>query len=326
MTVLGTRLSNGDSRAVEDVYQALGPRVLSYLRRRVPYDEAEDVLQRVFFEVWRSRERYDPDRSLEAWVFAIARKRAIDHLRRPHHVTVPIDLVRDLAGADGREDADNLVWAREVRRGLDRLAAEQREVLELAYFGGGPRSRSRASLGYHPQRQGPPGSGSRGGRRRGCPGRPTPPGGPEHGSAGPAAPALDRPGRRPRPCPGRGGGPGLDRATAPRPVRRHRPAGRVGAVAASGQASMAGDDGDRRMTVTTDDLPALRPGQYYEVWLLDPKAGRVFPVGVLPSDGEARFTLPASVVGRYQAIDVSLEADDGDPTHSKHSLLRGRYA
>ncbi|HEY6706792.1 MAG TPA: sigma-70 family RNA polymerase sigma factor [Actinomycetota bacterium] len=94
MTVLGTRLSNGDSRAVEDVYQALGPRVLSYLRRRVPYDEAEDVMQRVFFEVWRSRGRYDPDRSLEAWVFAIARKRAIDHLRRPHHVTVPIDLVR----------------------------------------------------------------------------------------------------------------------------------------------------------------------------------------------------------------------------------------
>ena len=114
MTVLGTRLAKGDSRAVEDVYEALGPRVLSYLRRRVPYDEAEDVLQRVFFEVWRSR----------------------DHLRRPHHVTVPIELVRDLADADGREAADSLVWAREVRRCLDRLPAEQREVLQLAYFGG----------------------------------------------------------------------------------------------------------------------------------------------------------------------------------------------
>jgi RNA polymerase sigma factor (sigma-70 family) len=136
MTDLGTRLAGGDARAVEDVYQALRPRVLSYLRRLVPYDEAEDVLQRVFFEVWRSRDRFDPDRSLEAWVFAIARKRAIDHLRRPHHVTVPIELVRDLADTDGREDADNLVWAGEVRRGLDRLPAEQREVLELAYFGG----------------------------------------------------------------------------------------------------------------------------------------------------------------------------------------------
>ena len=66
MTDLGTRLAAGDTRAVEDMYGALGPRVLSYLRRLVPYDEAEDVLQRVFFEVWRSRGRFDPDRSLEA--------------------------------------------------------------------------------------------------------------------------------------------------------------------------------------------------------------------------------------------------------------------
>jgi RNA polymerase sigma factor (sigma-70 family) len=138
MADLGTRLAKGDSGAVEDMYGALGPRVLSYLRRLVPYDEAEDVMQRVFFEVWRGRDRFDPDRSLEAWVFAIARRRAIDHLRRPHHVTVPIELVRDLADADadGREVAESLVWAREVRRCLDRLPAEQREVLELAYFGG----------------------------------------------------------------------------------------------------------------------------------------------------------------------------------------------
>jgi hypothetical protein len=145
-----------------------------------------------------------------------------------------------------------------------------------------------------------------------------------------------RPGRRRRPLIGLAAALALALVAAAvllwtGPLRPDRPGGTVplagvGAVAASGQASMAGDDGDRRMTVTTDDLPALRPGQYYEVWLLDPNAGTVFPVGVLPPDGGARFTLPASVVGRYQAIDVSLEADDGDPTHSKHSLLRGRYA
>ena len=55
--------------------------------------------------------------------------RAIDHLRRPRHVTVPIELVRDLADADGREAADSLVWAREVHRCLDRLPTEQREML-----------------------------------------------------------------------------------------------------------------------------------------------------------------------------------------------------
>lgn len=113
-----------------------------------------------------------------------------------------------------------------------------------------------------------------------------------------------------------------------RPDRPDRtvPLAGVGAVAASGRASMAGAGDDRQMTVAAEDLPPLRVGQYYEVWLLDPGAGTVFPVGVLPPDGEGRFTLPASVVGRYQVIDVSLEADDGDPAHSKRSLLRGRYA
>ena len=138
MSVLGTRLAKGDSRAVEDVYEALGPRVLSYLRRLVPYDEAEDVMQRVFFEVWRSRDRFDPDRSLEAWVFAIARKRAIDYLRRPHHVTVPIELVRDLPMPTGLELAMSSAWGRPGRRGARPpwFLLQQREVLELAYFGG----------------------------------------------------------------------------------------------------------------------------------------------------------------------------------------------
>jgi anti-sigma factor RsiW len=71
------------------------------------------------------------------------------------------------------------------------------------------------------------------------------------------------------------------------PLRPERSAGTVpvagvGAVATSGQASMAGNGGSQRMTVTAQDLPAPGPGQYYEVWLLDPDAGTVFPVGVLP--------------------------------------------
>jgi hypothetical protein len=60
---------------------------------------------------------------------------------------------------------------------------------------------------------------------------------------------------------------------------------------------------------------AARPGHRHDV-----------PVGVLAPDGQGRFTLPATVIGRYQAIDVSLEADDGNPAHSSQSLLRGRYA
>jgi RNA polymerase sigma factor (sigma-70 family) len=132
---LGARLAAGEEGAIDDVYAVLGPMVLGYLRRFVPRDEAEDVLQRVFYEVWRHRDRYDPTRSLEAWVLGIARKRAIDQLRRRHANVVPIEELRDIAGDDGRELAERYARASEVRGALERLSAEQREVLTLAYFG-----------------------------------------------------------------------------------------------------------------------------------------------------------------------------------------------
>ena len=222
--------------------------------------------------------------------------------------------------------SDHLAGCDDCRRELAVLAATSASLRATARQAQAPPPRTSVPSG--PARSGPP---------RGRQARPAPPLG--H-SAGPAV----QPGRAGRGRPGRAGGTGPDRpGRRPRPGRgrgvvlwagplrpdragRTVPLAGVGAVAASGRASMAGDGGDRQMTVRADDLPALRPGQYYEVWLLDPDAGTVFPVGVLPPDGEGRFTLPASVVGRYQVIDVSLEADDGDPAHSKRSLLRGRYA
>ena len=132
---LGVRLAAGEEGAINDCYSSLGPMVLGYLRRFVPRDEAEDVLQRVFYEIWKNRDRYDPARSLEAWVLGIARKRAIDQLRRRHANVVPIEELRDIAGDDGRELAERYARANEVRGALERLPAEQREVLALAYFG-----------------------------------------------------------------------------------------------------------------------------------------------------------------------------------------------
>ena len=133
---LGARLAAGEEGAIDECYAALGPMVLGYLRRFVPRNEAEDVLQRVFYEVWRNHDRYDPARSRAGWVLGIARKRAIDRLRRRHANVVPMEELRDLAGDDGRELAERYARASEVRGALARLPATQREVLTLAYLGG----------------------------------------------------------------------------------------------------------------------------------------------------------------------------------------------
>ena len=135
-TSLGVQLARGQEGAIGEVYAALGATVLRYLQRLVGHDDAEDVLQRVFYEVWRHNGRYDPSRSLGGWVLGIARNRAIDHLRRQRNTAVAWDTMDDIAGEDGRELAERYARAREVRNALNRLPVEQREVLVLAYFEG----------------------------------------------------------------------------------------------------------------------------------------------------------------------------------------------
>lgn len=133
---IGERLVLGQPEALEDCYRTLGPLVMSYVSRYVPQPDVEDVVQRVFYEVWRVHDRYDPQLSLRGWVLGIARKRAIDHLRKRRDVVVPLDAMREITGDDGREVVERLVWADEVRKALDMLPALQRHVIELAYFEG----------------------------------------------------------------------------------------------------------------------------------------------------------------------------------------------
>jgi RNA polymerase sigma factor (sigma-70 family) len=131
---IGARLNRGQPEALEECYRALGPLVVSYVSRYVPPSDVEDVMQRVFYEVWRVHSRFDPSQSLRGWVLGIARKRAIDQLRRRRDVVVPLDSMREIIGDDGRDVADRLVWADEVRAALDQLPDQQRQVLEMAYF------------------------------------------------------------------------------------------------------------------------------------------------------------------------------------------------
>jgi len=133
---IGERLNQGQPEALEEAYRTLGPLVMSYLARYVPQPDIEDVMQKVFYELWRVHERYDPSMSLRGWVLGIARKRAIDHLRKRRDVVVPLDSMREITGDDGREVAERLVWADEVRSALDLLPELQRQVIELAYFDG----------------------------------------------------------------------------------------------------------------------------------------------------------------------------------------------
>ena len=127
-------LAEGDAGTLEAVYRAYRPALMSYLIRLVGRDEAEDVLQRTFLDVWRHAGREEYGQHLSGWLFTIAHHRAVDVIRKRRAQAVDVDTLAGLVGEDGREMADRYVAAAEVRGALRRLAEHERRVLELTYF------------------------------------------------------------------------------------------------------------------------------------------------------------------------------------------------
>jgi RNA polymerase sigma-70 factor (ECF subfamily) len=133
---IGERIARRDEQAFEDAYAVYGASLLSYLRRYVGPDDAEDVLQRTFLDVWRGAGRFRSGERFSAWLFTIAHRRAVDTLRSRKHAVVDVDAMRDLMGEDGRETLQRYADAADVQAALQRLPEQEREVLLLAYFAG----------------------------------------------------------------------------------------------------------------------------------------------------------------------------------------------
>lgn len=122
----------GDSNAytvlLSELAALLRPFVRRYLRRHD--SDIEDVLQNVLLAIHMRRESYDASRQpLTAWVYAIARYKVIDHLRREGlRAHVPIDGFDDLFAADTTDAHDA---QRDVDALVARLPEQQRRAVRL---------------------------------------------------------------------------------------------------------------------------------------------------------------------------------------------------
>jgi RNA polymerase sigma-70 factor (ECF subfamily) len=133
----------GDAQAFEVVFDRHADVAFSLAYRMCGRRQlAEDVVQEAFLSVWRNAGTYDRVRgSVRTWILGVVRNRAIDAFRRDA-VRVSRD-VSDEGIADkiaSRELTDVAVErrdeARSVGAALNELPADQREVIELAYYGG----------------------------------------------------------------------------------------------------------------------------------------------------------------------------------------------
>jgi len=131
------RVGEGDAGAFEQLYRRYSRPVFALaLRRLGDRGRAEDAVQETFASIWRSAKSYRSDRGPGApWLYAVARNAIVDRSRSR---TEPPGEVPDIAstelGPDERAEASYVSWR--VHRALESLSPNERDVIELAYYGG----------------------------------------------------------------------------------------------------------------------------------------------------------------------------------------------
>jgi RNA polymerase sigma-70 factor, ECF subfamily len=137
--MLVARIVQRDESALAALYDRYAGMLSSVLNRILRDNQAaEEILQDIFYQLWRTASRFDPERgSLPGWLLVIARNRAISRLRR-HNPAAGEELVENTiivpANLESAFAQQQLLG--KVKSALESLPKEQRATLELAYFEG----------------------------------------------------------------------------------------------------------------------------------------------------------------------------------------------
>jgi RNA polymerase sigma-70 factor (ECF subfamily) len=126
----------GDPDMVRVVYQTYSRLVYSVAYKVLgDVGLAEDATQQTFIQAWRAAGSYDPSRALGPWLATIARRAAVDVFRRDRRH-------QSIEGLDSAEaalisqppSAEQIYDVWEVRRALDMLPAQDRELIRLQHY------------------------------------------------------------------------------------------------------------------------------------------------------------------------------------------------
>jgi len=135
------KLAERDALALEVLYARYSAYVMGIsLRILSSREEAEEVVQDVFWQLWKSELRYDPARGrFSTWLFSVARFRCLDRLRARERA-LPHSARNEVAVSEAAPDQEAETYLlerqKEVRALLTRLPGEQRAAIELAFFQG----------------------------------------------------------------------------------------------------------------------------------------------------------------------------------------------
>ncbi len=140
--VLLSRMRRKDEAALAELYDRYSA-LLYTLALRIVGDRAlaQEVIQDAFLRSWHEADQYDPARGrVNAWLMAVTRNRAIDLLRSRSHQARLREGQSLIATGQNEPDAadtsEQVLVRHMVSEALNALPADQRQAIELAYYGG----------------------------------------------------------------------------------------------------------------------------------------------------------------------------------------------
>ena len=143
-------VGRGDDDALGVLYDRFG-RLAFRLAFRILRDRAlaEDAVQEAFLAVWRSADAYKRERAKPStWILTVVHRRAVDIVRREQSRRgEPLEVAPEPAAGPADEDAVLRDRRAAVQTALTELPGEQRQALELAYYGGLTQSELAERLG-----------------------------------------------------------------------------------------------------------------------------------------------------------------------------------
>jgi RNA polymerase sigma-70 factor (ECF subfamily) len=143
-------IAGGDDQGLAELYDRYG-RVAYGLAYRVLRDQAlaEDAVQDAFLAIWRSADGYRRERAKPStWILTLVHRRAVDLVRREDRRRAErLDETPEVTAASVPEEADLREKRTAVQAALRELPQDQRQALELAYYGGFTQSELAERLG-----------------------------------------------------------------------------------------------------------------------------------------------------------------------------------
>jgi RNA polymerase sigma-70 factor (ECF subfamily) len=136
-----TQIAQQNQTALSQLYDRYAQIIYSIAYRSLgSVEESEELLMDVFAQVWRTADRYDQTKArVDTWLFMIARSRIYDRLRSGQRRGKVTDALIAFDAADQileNEDVEISERRAIVSTAMGKLPIEQRQVLELSYYGG----------------------------------------------------------------------------------------------------------------------------------------------------------------------------------------------